>query len=111
MYQLNIGLHVGGSVKPVIDHRDIIAALTDANVQMVSAGVTTNETETTLVVAAEGFVNVSALYNISVQFKQDCIAVRFPDGGGQLVGPRAYLWEPFNAAYFTTIEELHHVAA
>jgi len=32
--------------------------------------------------------------------QQDCIAVKFEDGTGAILGPRAKAWEAFNPAYF-----------
>lgn len=36
---------------------------------------------------------------------QDCIAIRDENGNGELIGPKASEWGPFNPDYFLTFEE------
>lgn len=42
----------------------------------------------------------SAVHSAAVALQQDCIAVRYRDGSGDLIGPAAAKWGSFDPAYF-----------
>lgn len=44
-----------------------------------------------------------ALFYLSQDFKEDCIAYRV-NGKGYLAGPKASKWSPFNPDYFVSVE-------
>ncbi len=43
------------------------------------------------------------LFDMCEELDQDCIAVKFDDGTGKLIGPRADSWGEFNPDYFINL--------
>lgn len=43
---------------------------------------------------------VGEVYLLAIECQQDCIAIRFEDGSGMLVGPHAGHWGQFDPASF-----------
>jgi len=51
------------------------------------------------------FPLLDALYALCQRFGQDCAGVRYFNGTGELVGPRAAQWGAFNPEYFITYDD------
>lgn len=105
---LNIGLYVAETGK-IINPIQAIAALNVAGLTVTDGylAVAHHEhgEEQTLVVQIGSEITrretlLDTLYIISGLLLQDCIAVQFPDGTGELVGPKAQEWGSFNDKYF-----------
>lgn len=67
-------------------------------------------TERTLVVEVyprDGIATRAAVYRLSLELAQDCIAVGFVQDGtvtsGELIGPKAADWGEFDPAYFVNL--------
>jgi hypothetical protein len=96
---LNIGLNVGGSTMSYWTALFALMHYLPEDVHF-ACEVAQSNTEPTLVVSIPGYqMKGSDLYQLSLDLKQDCIAVR-DFNGGRLVGPRASEWGPFNPQYF-----------
>jgi hypothetical protein len=61
--------------------------------------------EDTYVARVDAYASEDALYAISVALDQDCIAIRYADGQGKLIGPKAKEWGEFNPAFFKELED------
>lgn len=96
---INIGLKIGDSE---MDYMTALKALLNYLPDHIFFACETaqSNTEPTLVVSIPEYqMKDSDLYQLSLDLKQDCIAVR-DLSGGRLVGPRASEWGPFNPQYF-----------
>lgn len=61
-------------------------------------------TEKTLVAVITGEPCPAVLSALCVILHQDCIAVKYVDGTGELIGPNADKWGKFNPEYFINWE-------
>lgn len=95
---LNIGLAVegGADLNPI----DVRYAIADLDRNIGRAKLKRSETEDTLVLEIDRPFKRTELYELCDRLNQDCIAQRFADGTGELVGPRATKWGAFNPEYF-----------
>lgn len=101
-YILNIGLNIPGTDKAL----PAVTALGAVKLMLgepVTVNLRASDTEATLVLTYEhAFIPADFLPSLSEMLLQDCIAM-MPEGnpaGGQLYGPKAAEWGPFNPAYF-----------
>lgn len=62
-----------------------------------------SDTEATLVAELAAPLSRDHLKGLSVGLRQDCIA-QYANGKGDLEGPKAADWGPFNPEYFLTME-------
>lgn len=103
MVLLNIGLHVRGGK---LDWGTVLASLHKEGVRIIRCTEKQSASEPTLVVEIDRALTDNEAYWISVALGQDCIAQQTHDGEGQLHGPKADDWGPFNPDYFLTFEEV-----
>jgi hypothetical protein len=113
-FMLNIGLAVPGDrpmdatcVLPIVANRFA------PNFTVVANDVRQSATEPTLILKFEdnkrGVVTQPRtvrriVFQLARLLRQDCIALRWEDGSGELLGPNAAEWGAFNPAYFITLE-------
>lgn len=101
---LNIGLNTntGGSLLP----SDALAMARELGFFVVSSAVHQSNSELTLVVMAEvpaGY-EVERSERLARDCRQDCIAIYTAQAVGQLVGPKASAWGPFNPDFFLMLD-------
>lgn len=90
---------------PIAIHaaRNLLAYVAGERQQVSYAGPDGQVTEACAVIVFEVFTGQDvlrdAIYMMSHQLGQDCIAVVWPDGCGETVGPNADRW-PFDRQYF-----------
>ena len=97
---LNIGLNAGD--EPAWDLSDVklaLAACLPFEINVLSAVVHKSDTEQTAVVEISNPVTPQEAFAVAYALSQDCIA-QLADGVGELYGPKAEEWGPFNPAYF-----------
>lgn len=101
--ELNIGLDIGQR-KDALTNRQAFDAVKRAglNVRRVVLFIRPNEESTVwfTVEARSAPALHGAIHSAAVALRQDCIAVRYPDGSGDLIGPDAAKWGSFDPAYF-----------
>lgn len=98
---VNIGLAVndGSQLTP----NEVNAALTAAGVKVQASTVRQSATEQTLVARLDRALTPDEANALSVALKQEAVAQRVGDVG-ELYGPKADLWKPFNPEYFLDLE-------
>lgn len=98
-HMLNIGLKVGKTnedISPV----SVMQALHDHGVQVEDHTIHQSETEPTFVARTTKKLTKAQGDKLSKALGQEAIAERNPDGSGQLHGPKAGEWGPYNPDYF-----------
>jgi len=101
MIRINIGLHRNtGGLIPV---PEALFALRRHNVRVARWRVVESDSEPTLTAELEGELSEASLLGLCDELAQDCVAV-IDSRGGELYGPKAAAWGPFNPAYFFTLE-------
>lgn len=98
---LNIGLHVEGEL--TLTHSDVLRAVCGEGVSILACRVCQSTTEPTLVIEVDRPLNANEGYFIAVTLRQDCIA-QWHNGVGELFGPKAQEWGPFNKDFFIFLE-------
>lgn len=96
--ELNIGLAVSGGAN--LDPQQVIQALHKVGADVVGSVVFDSDTEPTLVVKLKERLSGNIVERLARNLNQEAIAQRFDDGSGELYGPKADEWRPFNADYF-----------
>lgn len=98
---VNIGLDIpgGGAITP----REAINALQAAGVDVVDYDVQQSNTEQTLVAKISRSLTPQEAHDVSVALQQQSIAQIDHRGVGDLHGPGAAQWRPFNPDYFLTL--------
>jgi len=95
---VNIGLDINGGERLHPD--EVLAALKNFGVTPVSARIAQSDTEPTLVVELDRALNPREAHDLSAALKQEAIAQVDESGVGDLHGPAADNWKPFNGDYF-----------
>lgn len=97
---LNVGLNrnTGGTVSAADVRREIAR-----HARIVKSAIHQSDTEATLVCQIDAPSHKSPCRRLCKQFAQDCVAV-VKNGRGELVGPKAAQWSPFNPAYFLQLD-------
>lgn len=95
---VNIGLNVGA--EQGITPEQVLAALQARGLTVSRWEVQQSNTESTVVAALDRELTKEEGDAISVELKQEAIAVRRRDGSGMLFGPKAAEWGPYNPEYF-----------
>ena len=97
---INIGLHKNtGGIIPVAT---ALTMLRSGGAPITDWEVIESDSEPTLVAALESGLEAEFLNTLSIALAQDCVAYVDREGGN-LYGPKADEWGPFNAAYFFTL--------
>lgn len=105
---LNIGLDVAGETSVQIADqvfRTLRAVRWACDDNEISARLARSSTEQTLVVVLEEPLSAQAAIDLSLQLNQDCIAQLDSEGNGNLFGPCAEAWGPFDINEFITWEQ------
>lgn len=95
---LNIGLDIpgGGRIAP----EEALAVLERAGIKPVRSMVAQSDTEPTLVLELDRSLNPEQAHQVSTLLQQEAIAQVDEHGAGDLFGPGADKWKPFNGDYF-----------
>lgn len=98
---VNIGLKVGetGSITP----EEAIQALRNVGVQVQVSTVRTSATEPTLVARLDRALTPPEAHALAVALNQEAIA-QVAGGVGELYGPNAAAWRPFNSEFFLPLD-------
>lgn len=101
---LNIGLNIGKTSEQ-IDPRAVLYALDKLGFFLRTMRVAQSETEPTMIVQSTvwPYPLRDTVGELCKELQQEAIAVLFPDGSGELYGPKAAEWGPFNHEYFLSI--------
>lgn len=101
MQTLNIGLNrnVGGAVRAA----DVLMWIIGSGRKVRAARVEQSNTEPTLVARVNAPLSDAEAYALCAAFDQDCIAQSADGISGELLGPNARQWAPFNPAYFIAL--------
>ena len=102
MVILNIGLLSHDGVTGISAER-ALAALYATGARVLDYDVRPSSTKSTLVAQLEFALLPETAHAVAVLLQQDCIA-QSVDGAGELYGPGAEAWRPFNPAFFLTLE-------
>lgn len=102
---LNIGLAVGDRDAAVTERRALDAILARTGDTTITYAIVQSATEKTLVAVLEEAATDDALWAMCADLEQDCIAQQVEGQPGQLVGPRAGEWGPFNPEYFISWDD------
>lgn len=104
MVLLNIGLAVkGGDQLPVTK---TVRQIFEAGVVVLCYQVRQSASEPTLIAEISRKLTDNEAYWLAVALGQEAIAQQTADGEGQLYGPKAEEWGPFNPDFFLTFEEV-----
>lgn len=97
---LNVGLNVpgGGSIKA----GDVLDALKAAGVNVTGSSIRRSNTEPTLIANLDRALTPQEGDALSRALNQEAIAQHVPGVGGELYGPKAAEWGPFNPGAFLT---------
>lgn len=95
---INIGLDVSDGRK--IAREEALAAVLETGAKALSVRVERSETEDTLIVRLDRALTPDEAFKLSEDLHQEAIAIKYADGSGELFGPMAEKWRPFNNAYF-----------
>jgi len=98
---INIGLNVNGVRE--LTATEILKVLRTDGVQVIRWEVKESNTELTLVAEIEQNLTEWKGWAIAVALRQDAIAQVDSHGHGELFGPKAKEWGPFNPDYFLTL--------
>jgi len=98
---INIGLNTndGGRISAHL----ALAALAMLGVRAEASTVATSDTEPTLVASLSRPITKPEGERLARALRQDCVAV-FDGVNGQLYGPSAEAWGPFDPAFFLTLD-------
>ena len=101
---LNIGLAASEALggKP-LTHEEVLAALKEAGADVMGWSEHASDTEPTMVVRLRQPLSPEAGHKLSEALKQEAIAQLAPHGG-ELFGPMAEAWSPFNPEFFLNME-------
>lgn len=108
MVLLNIGLHVKGSER--LEEREVVRALFSAGVEVLCYQTRQSASEPTLVAWINRALSADEAFLLAVALKQEAIAQQIEDGSGELFGPMADEWGPFNPDFFLTLTPLEEGA-
>ena len=98
--ELNIGLYVNGKDDgKTIERASEAVRLVNLHSLDLQARLAPSVTEPTLVLKCD-LLGALALDIIAERLEQDCIAIRYENGKGELIGPKAEAWGEFNPEYF-----------
>lgn len=99
---LNVGLNIGETL--ALTEKGVLTLLGALGMDAEKSRVATSETEPTVVASVVTDLSPRATRNrvnqASALLGQDCIAIRWSNGKGALVGPKAKQWGKFNPDYF-----------
>jgi len=95
---VNIGLDINGGAR--LTPEQALEALERIGVKPVRSFVAQSDSEPTLVVELSRAMNADEANHISTQLQQEAIAQVDETGAGDLFGPAADKWKPFNGDYF-----------
>jgi len=98
---INVGLHTNDGVG--ITPTQVEAVLREHDVTVSKAAVHQSGTEPTFVGKLSRALTPEEAHQVSVALKQEAIA-QHANGIGELYGPKAEAWKPFNPDYFLTPE-------
>lgn len=103
-FAINIGLAIPGSTEQMLSGP--VLALLKSRFSVLDHAVIQSDTEPTISAVCAAYDDnlgaiVDAVNVICIALGQEAIALFFKDWG-QLVGPKAAEWGPFNPAYFVT---------
>lgn len=102
-FALNIGLNRSGETFASITPAQCVDVLRSKGIAVLTAAIGQSTTETTFaaicVAAQHEAVRNAHLYELCLDLNQDCIAV-LTANEGQLIGPKAEDWGPFNIEYW-----------
>lgn len=100
--KVNIGLNIGE--KEALTPELIKSVLSYYKIGYKGEQIAKSETEKTFVANVEFSGSLKALKNrlhkISALLSQDCVALKYKNGKGALIGPEASKWGKFNSKYF-----------
>jgi len=98
---INIGLNVKGveTLTPL----KVLEALRAVGIEPARFGVKQSNTEKTLVIEARKALTEETGLLVASRLEQDAIAQVDSHGHGELFGPKAKEWGPFNPEYFLTL--------
>lgn len=96
---LNVGLAVndGSAIEPAHALAALRARLGVS--KLLGVSVAQSDTEPTLIVELNQPLSAPNAFDLSRALRQDCIA-QWNGEHGELYGPAAWRWEPFNPAFF-----------
>lgn len=100
---LNIGLHVEGKLTLTIF--EVIPVVNVTGVTVLRWRILQSTTEPTLVVETNLPLQPHQGLAVALLLRQDCIA-QWHNGVGELFGPKAEKWGPFNREFFLDFEEV-----
>ena len=100
-HTVNIGLDIPGGGTLSVD--EVLAALTAAGVKVGQHAVHKSNTEQTVVASLDRALTPEEAHALSVALKQEAIA-QMSNGQGELYGPQAENWRPFNPEYFLRMD-------
>jgi len=103
---INIGLAIGDRLDAITEARALEALLAHTGDNPITYVVTQSATERTLVAVLEEPATDGALWALCAELEQDCIAQQIEGLPGQLVGPRAAEWAPFDPTQFISWDEV-----
>lgn len=104
MILLNVGLHTKTGAP--LDWGTVIASVLKEGVRVIRCTEKQSASEPTLVIEINRPLSDNEAYWVSVALGQEAIAQQTADGEGQLYGPKAEEWGPFNPDFFLTFEEV-----
>lgn len=96
---LNIGADIG-KFKGVVSMQNVLDVLGYSKIVYQSIAKAVGPDEATFVVSLAKAPSDEKIMLASVLLGQDCIAIRYPDGSGKLIGPAAAEWGDFNPEFF-----------
>lgn len=105
---VNIGLAVKGGGE--ISLEEALSALGEMGVHAQAYDTRQSATEPTLIAWLDRALTPAEAHRLAVVLKQEAIA-QVAGGVGELYGPNAAAWQPFNPAYFLGLDTQHSRAA
>jgi len=109
---INVGLNtteVGGENSPPLTEQQVRAELDKLGVQVTRSAIHQSDTEQTFSASLSRPLTPAEATKFSADLKQQAIA-QIVHGKGELYGPAAHEWKPFNPEYFLTPEGTHPTA-
>ena len=101
---LNVGLSVLGSHK-IYSMAEALGVLAYVGVSPISVTAVGGGFEPTLVAALDSPLTAYQAELICSLLRQEAVAQWSPDAGGEILGPDAAKWEPFNPDYFKQLSD------
>jgi hypothetical protein len=95
---INIGLDINGGEK--LSPEQALAALQRMGLKPMSAKIAQSDTEPTLIIELDRALKADEAHALSAELQQEAIAQVDEFGVGDLHGPSADKWKPFNGDYF-----------